>query len=44
MVKKGQIVEVEIFDTAEKNRCIGQIEDGMKVFVEGPVAVSSPRY
>ncbi len=39
MAKKGQIVEVEIFDTAEKNRCVGQLEDGMKVFVEGPVAV-----
>ena len=39
MAKKGEIIEVEIFDTADKNRCIGQLEDGMKVFVEGPVAV-----
>jgi len=39
MVKKGQIIEVEIFDTADKNRCVGKLEDGMAVFVEGPVAV-----
>lgn len=39
MAKKGQIVEVEIFDTAEKNRCVGRLEDGITVFVEGPVAV-----
>ena len=39
MRKKGEIIEVEIFDTADKNRCVGQLEDGLKVFVEGPVAV-----
>ncbi len=39
MVTKGQIIEVEIFDTAEKNVCIGQLADGIKVFVEGTVAV-----
>lgn len=39
MAKKGQIIEVEIFDTADKNRCVGQLEDGIKVFVDGPVAV-----
>ena len=39
MHKKGQIVEVEIFDTADKNRCVGQLADGIKIFVEGPVAV-----
>ncbi len=39
MAKKGQIIEVEIFDTADKNRCVGQLEDGIKVFVEGPAAV-----
>jgi len=30
---------VEIFDTADKNRCVGQLEDGIRIFVEGPVAV-----
>lgn len=39
MAKKGEMIEVDIFDTADKNRCIGQLEDGIKVFVEGPVAV-----
>ena len=39
MVKKGEIVEVEIFDTADKNLCVGQLEDGMRVFVAGAVAV-----
>ena len=39
MHKKRQIIEVEIFDTADKNRCVGQLEDGIRVFVEGPVAV-----
>lgn len=39
MAKKGQLIEVEIFDTADKNRCVGQLEDGIRVFVEGPVAV-----
>lgn len=39
MVKKGQIVEVDVFDTADKNRCVGQLEDGIRVFVEGPAAV-----
>jgi 23S rRNA (uracil1939-C5)-methyltransferase len=39
MHKKGETIEVAIFDTADKNRCIGQLADGIKVFVEGPVAV-----
>jgi len=39
MVKKGEMIEVEIFDTADKNLCVGQLEDGMTVFVAGPVAV-----
>jgi len=39
MHKKGEIIEVEIFDTADKNRCLGELEDGIRVFVEGPVAV-----
>lgn len=39
MAKRGEIIEVEIFDTADKNRCVGQLEEGIKVFVEGPVAV-----
>ena len=30
---------MEVFDTADKNRCVGELEDGIKVFVEGPVAV-----
>jgi len=33
------MVEVEIFDTAEKNRCLGKMEDGIRIFVEGPVAI-----
>ena len=32
-------MEVEIFDTADKNRCVGTLEDGMRIFVEGPAAV-----
>ncbi|MDK2857104.1 MAG: rRNA (uracil1939-C5)-methyltransferase [Verrucomicrobiota bacterium] len=39
MVKKGQIVEVELFDTADKNRCVAAMPDGIRVFVEGPAAV-----
>ncbi len=39
MHKKGELVEVEIFDTADKNRCVGQLEDGIRIFVEGPAAV-----
>lgn len=38
-IKKGMIVEILIHDTAEKNRCIGQLENGMRMFVEGPTAV-----
>ncbi|MFA5687701.1 MAG: 23S rRNA (uracil(1939)-C(5))-methyltransferase RlmD [Kiritimatiellales bacterium] len=39
MAKKGEIVEVEIFDTADKNRCVGTLPDGIRIFVEGPAAV-----
>ena len=39
MAKKGQLIEVEIIDTADKNRCVGRLEEGIAVFVEGPVAV-----
>lgn len=39
MHKKGEMIETEIFDTADKNLCVGQLEDGIRVFVEGPVAV-----
>jgi 23S rRNA (uracil1939-C5)-methyltransferase len=39
MVKKGQIIETELFDTADKNRCVGKLDDGIRVFVEGPAAV-----
>ncbi len=39
MYKKRQRIKVEIFDTAEKNRCIGKMPDGIRVFIEGPVAV-----
>lgn len=39
MVKKGQRIETEIFDTADKNRCVGKLEGGLCVFVEGIAAV-----
>ena len=39
MAKKGEIVEVEIFDTADKNRCVGTLPEGIRVFVEGAAAV-----
>ena len=39
MYKKGQLIETEIFDTADKNRCVGKMEDGIRVFVEGTAAV-----
>ncbi|MCU0858894.1 MAG: 23S rRNA (uracil(1939)-C(5))-methyltransferase RlmD [Pontiellaceae bacterium] len=39
MYKKGQLIETEIFDTADKNRCVGKLEEGIRVFVEGAAAV-----
>ena len=39
MYKKGQIIETELFDTADKNRCVGKLDDGIRVFVEGTAAV-----
>jgi 23S rRNA (uracil1939-C5)-methyltransferase len=39
MNKKGDVVEVELFDTADKNRCVGTLENGIRIFVEGPAAV-----
>lgn len=39
MYKKGQIIETELFDTADKNRCVGKMDDGIRVFVEGVAAV-----
>jgi len=39
MYKKGQWIETEIFDTADKNRCVGKLDDGIRVFVEGIAAV-----
>ena len=39
MHKKGELVEVKLFDTADKNRCVGKLEDGIRIFVEGPAAV-----
>lgn len=39
MYKKGQLIETEIFDTADKNRCVGKLDDGIRVFVEGIAAV-----
>ncbi|HNX53404.1 MAG TPA: 23S rRNA (uracil(1939)-C(5))-methyltransferase RlmD, partial [Pontiellaceae bacterium] len=39
MYKKGQMIETELFDTADKNRCVGKLEDGICVFVEGTAAV-----
>lgn len=39
MYKKGQIVETALFDTADKNRCVGKMDDGIRVFVEGTAAV-----
>lgn len=39
MYKKGQLIETEIFDTADKNRCVGKMDDGIRVFVEGIAAV-----
>lgn len=39
MNKKGDVVEVELFDTADKNCCVGTLEDGIRIFVEGPAAV-----
>jgi 23S rRNA (uracil1939-C5)-methyltransferase len=39
MYKKGQLIEMEIFDTADKNRCVGKMDDGICVFVEGIAAV-----
>lgn len=39
MYKKGQQIETDLFDTADKNRCVGKLEDGICVFVEGTAAV-----
>ncbi len=39
MRKKEQTIVVEILDTADKNRCVGELKDGMKAFIEGPAAV-----
>lgn len=39
MHKKGETVELSLFDTADKNRCVGTLPDGIRVFVEGPAAV-----
>ncbi len=39
MYTKGQIIETRILDTADKNLCLGQMEDGIRVFVEGTAAV-----
>ena len=39
MYKKGQMIETELFDTADKNRCVGKMDDGIRVFVEGTAAV-----
>jgi 23S rRNA (uracil1939-C5)-methyltransferase len=39
MHKKKDSVEAEISDTADKNRCVGTLADGIRIFVEGPCAV-----
>jgi 23S rRNA (uracil1939-C5)-methyltransferase len=39
MYKKGQMIETELFDTADKNRCVGKLDDGIRIFVEGTAAV-----
>lgn len=33
------MIETVLLDTADKNRCLGQLEDGIRVFVEGTAAV-----
>lgn len=39
MYTKGQLIEVEITDAADAQKCFGKLEDGIGVFVHGPVAV-----
>jgi 23S rRNA (uracil1939-C5)-methyltransferase len=39
MYKKGQLIEAELVDTADKNRCVAKLPDGICVFVEGAAAV-----
>lgn len=39
MYKKGQLVQTEMIDTADKNRCVGTLDDGIRIFVEGTAAV-----
>ena len=36
---KGQLISVEISDAAEVEKCFGRLENGVAVFVRGPVAV-----
>jgi 23S rRNA (uracil1939-C5)-methyltransferase len=37
--QKGQVIEVEITDAAEAEKCFGRLTDGVAVFVQGMVAV-----
>ncbi len=39
MIKKGQFIDLEILDAGEGESCFGKLDDGMSVFVAGPVAV-----
>lgn len=39
MYKKGDIVEVEILDAADKAQTFARLPDGMPLFVQGPAAV-----
>ncbi len=39
MFTKGQILELDISDTADGQQCFGRLPEGLAVFVQGPAAV-----
>ena len=39
MFTKGQILEIDITDTADGQQCFGRLPEGLAVFVQGPAAV-----
>jgi 23S rRNA (uracil1939-C5)-methyltransferase len=39
MIAKGQLVRLDILDAGDGDACFGKLEDGISVFVAGPVAV-----